>query len=53
VGAGIQYPLSIGSVVAEIRGFYSFSAYQNQDLYSVVWNPFGILVMVGYSYQIL
>ena len=36
-GIGVQYPLGPGSFVAELRGFYPFTQWINEDLSPDVW----------------
>jgi hypothetical protein len=53
-GVGIQYPLAVGSFIAQIRGFYSFTNWFDEETTPGidVWNPFAVMVIIGYSYQL-
>lgn len=48
-GAGIQYPLGPVNLVAEVRGFYSFTSFQNKDVYVDAYYPLAVMAMVGVS----
>jgi hypothetical protein len=52
LGIGIHYPLGIGNLMAQVRGIYGFNSYWNQDVFSDLWYPFVIAVMIGYSIPI-
>jgi len=55
VGVGIQYPLSLGSFIAQLRGIYSFTNWYNEDTFpgTDVWNPFAAMVIIGYSISLI
>jgi hypothetical protein len=52
-GFGVEYPIAIGSLIAELRALYAFTSYWNKDVYTDVWNPFAVMVAIGYSYHII
>jgi hypothetical protein len=49
IGVGIYYQLGIGGLTAQVRGIYGFNSYWNQDVWSDLWYPFVVAVMIGYS----
>jgi hypothetical protein len=52
LGIGIHYPLGIGNLMAQVRGIYGFNSYWKQDVWTDMWYPFVIAVMLGYSIPI-
>ena len=48
-GLGFSYPLGPGSIVAEVRGQYSFGNVLNDDLYTFIQQQYAVIVLAGYS----
>jgi len=52
-GFGVQYPLGPGSLVAELRGLYSFTSYHTKEAMEAStildWKPFSVTALAGYS----